>query len=155
GTLPMWLAILLTLAAGTLFGIWHGVAVTKLNIPPFIITLGTYLIARGSASYLTKGYPVVFDRGDPFLELGQGRVGFVPTPFIILIVMAVIAYIILTFTKLGYRIYAVGGNLEAARLSGINVTLIRILCYAISGFLAAVTGILLASRLGQGTPTVG
>jgi ribose transport system permease protein len=152
---PMGLAIVLTLIAGSLIGVWHGFAVTKLNIPPFIITLGTLLIARGSASYLTKGYPVVFKRGDEFLKLGQGKVDFVPNAFLILIGMAIIAYIILSFTKVGYRIYAVGGNLEAARLSGINVTQIRILCYALSGFLAAVTGILLASRLGQGTPTVG
>lgn len=151
-------AIAITLLVGALVGGWHGMFVTKMGIPPFIITLGTWLIARGLAAYITKGYPVVFPyRGghETFLSLGQGNYHSIPYSFIILIGIAIVATITLNFTKLGYRIYAVGGNLEAARLSGINVDRVRIFCYASSGFLAAVTGILLASRLGQGTPTVG
>jgi ribose transport system permease protein len=152
-------AILMTLTIGVAFGIWHGLFVTKLNIPPFIITLGTWLIARGLASYITRGYPVVFpyraEKHKTFLSLGQGSFHSIPYSFIILLVVALVVAIILARTKLGYRIYAVGGNLEAARLSGINVDRVRIFCYAVSGLMAAITGILLASRLGQGTPTVG
>jgi ribose transport system permease protein len=148
-------AILITLTVGILIGVWHGLFVTKLRIPPFIITLSTWLIARGMAGYITRGYPIVYPSGHPFLTLGQGDLASVPISFIILIIVALIASFILNFTVLGRHIYAVGGNLEAARVSGVHVDRVRIFCYAASGFMAATTGILLASRLGQGTPTVG
>jgi len=162
-------AILITLVVGTLIGVWHGLFVTKLKIPPFIITLGTYLIARGLAANITRGYPQVFESGHPFLILGQGNLaavlgleggrssllGAIPISFLILLGIAAIVSLILNRTPLGYRIYAVGGNIEAARLSGVNVDRVRIFCYATSGFLAALTGVILASRLGQGTPVVG
>lgn len=160
-------SILITLIVGTLIGIAHGLFVTKLRIPPFIITLGTYLIARGIAANITRGYPIVFDSGHPFLILGQGDIaalfsaqgggliGAIPISFLILLGIALIVYVILNHTPLGYRIYAVGGNIEAARLSGVNVDGVRIFCYATSGLLAALTGVILASRLGQGTPVVG
>ncbi len=148
-------AILIGLAIGTLVGVWHGLFVTKLQIPPFIITLGTWLIAKGLAAFITRGYPVVYPSESPFLFLGQGTVMAIPVMFIILVVIAAVILFILNYTALGYRIYAVGGNIEAARLSGVNVDRVRIFCYAVSGFLAALTGVMLASRLGQGTPTVG
>jgi len=148
-------AIFIALLLGALVGIWHGLFVTKLGIPPFIITLGTWLIARGAAAYITRGYPQVFETGHPFLILGQGTVGGIPISFLILLGVAVVISIVLNYTPLGYRIYAVGGNIEAARLSGVNVDRVRIFCYATSGFLAALTGVILASRLGQGTPVVG
>lgn len=152
GMLP---AILIVLVIGTLIGLWHGLFVTKLRIPAFIITLGTWLIARGLASFITRGYPIVYPSESPFLFLGQGTILSVPVSFLILLVAAGIYSVILTLTPLGYRIYAVGGNIEAARLSGVNVDRVRLFCYATSGFFAALTGVLLASRLGQGTPTVG
>ncbi len=152
GILP---AILLVLTLGVLIGIWHGLFVTKLGIPAFIITLGTWLMARGLAAYITRGYPQVFPSGHPFLVLGQGTIASIPISFLILIGVAIIISVILSHTPLGYRIYAVGGNIEAARLSGVNVDRVRIFCYAVSSFLGALTGIILASRLGQGTPTVG
>jgi len=148
-------AIFIALLLGTLVGIWHGLFVTKLGIPPFIITLGTWLIARGLAAYITRGYPQVFETGHPFLVLGQGDVGGIPISFLSLLGVAVMISTVLNYTPLGYRIYAVGGNIEAARLSGVNVDRVRIFCYATSGFLAALTGVTLASRLGQGTPVVG
>lgn len=148
-------AILIVLTLGALVGIWHGLFVTKLGIPPFIITLGTWLIARGSAAYITRGYPQVFPSEHPFLVLGQGSVASIPISFLILLGIAAVIHVILNYTPLGYRIYAIGGNIEAARLSGVNVDRVRIFCYAVSGFLGALTGIILASRLGQGTPTVG
>ena len=148
-------AILITLVGGALIGAWHGLFVTKLRIPPFIITLGTYLIARGAAAYITRGYPQVFPSEHPFLVLGQGSVSGIPISFLILLGVAAVIYVILDHTPLGYRIYAVGGNIEAARLSGVNVDRVRVFCYATSGFFAALTGVILASRLGQGTPVVG
>ena len=148
-------AILMVLAFSATVGLWHGFFVTKVGVPPFIITLGTWLIARGTAAYITRGYPVVFDSGHPFLMLGQGEVGSIPVMFIILVVVALIASFILNFTTLGRHIYAVGGNREAARVSGVKVDGVRMFCYAASGVMAGITGILLASRLGQGTPVVG
>jgi ribose transport system permease protein len=152
---PMVPAILVVLIIGTLVGIWHGLFITKLGIPPFIITLGTWLIARGAGSYITRGYPQVYPSESPFLILGQGKVAQIPISFLILVGVAIVISIILQYTPLGYRIYAVGGNIQAARLSGVNVDRVRIFCYATSGLLAAVTGVVLASRLGQGTPVVG
>jgi ribose transport system permease protein len=148
-------SILIVLGVGVLFGLWHGFFVTKLGIPPFIITLGTWLIARGLASFITRGYPIVFPSENPFLVIGQGKLFGIPIMFIVLVIFASTASIILNRTRLGYRIYAVGGNAEASRLSGVNVDRVKMFCYATSGFMAATTGILLSSRLGQGTPTVG
>jgi ribose transport system permease protein len=148
-------AILTVLAFSALVGLWHGFFVTKVGVPAFIITLGTWLIARGAAAEITRGYPVVFDSGHPFLVLGQGEVGSIPVMFIVMVIVALIASFILNFTTLGRHIYAVGGNREAARVSGVKVDGVRMFCYAASGVTAGITGILLASRLGQGTPVVG
>jgi ribose transport system permease protein len=148
-------AIVITLACAALVGVWHGFCVTRLHIPPFIVTLGTWLIVRGLAAFITRGYPILFPAESPFLILGQGEIYKIPVMFIILILVALIASFLLDGTTLGRHIYAVGGNIEAARASGINVDRVRVFCYAISGMMAGVVGILLASRLGQGTPTVG
>ncbi|MDH7487631.1 MAG: ABC transporter permease [Anaerolineae bacterium] len=148
-------AILIVLILAALVGLWHGFFVTKVGVPPFIITLGTWLMASGASAYLTRGYPVVFPSGHPFLVLGQGEVRSIPIMFIVLIVVALITAFVLNLTTLGRHIYAVGGNLEAARVSGVNVDRVRLFCYAASGVMAGITGILLASRLGQGTPVVG
>ncbi len=156
GILP---SIILVLAFGALVGIWHGLFVTKFRIPPFIITLGTWLMASGAAAFITRGYPVVFPSGSAFLTLGQGQqtiLGYgIPNMFIILTVTALLVAFILNMTTLGRHIYAIGGDIEAARVSGINVDRVRIFCYAGSGMMGGLVGILLASRLGQGTPAVG
>ncbi|MBN1535415.1 MAG: ABC transporter permease [Anaerolineales bacterium] len=154
-TIGMLPAIIIVLCIGTLFGLWHGFFVTKLRIPPFIITLGTWLIAKGLAALITHGYPIVYPSESSFLVLGQGSLFGIPISFIILVIFASLVSIILNRSRLGYRIYAVGGNAEASRLSGVNVDRVKLFCYGTSGFMAATTGILLASRLGQGTPTVG
>lgn len=148
-------AILLVLAFSALVGLWHGFFVTKVGVPAFIITLGTWLIASGAAAYITRGYPVVFPSEHPFLALGQGEFHSIPIMFIVLVVVALVASFILNLTTLGRHIYAVGGNREAARVSGVKVDAVRIFCYASSGVMAGIVGILLASRLGQGTPVVG
>jgi ribose transport system permease protein len=149
------LSIIIVVILAGLVGLWHGFSVTKLNIPPFIITLGTWLMARGLAAYITRGYPIVFDTGFPFLSLGQGEIYQIPIMFIILVVLALISFFILNSTTLGRHIYAIGGNIEAARVSGVHVNRVRIFSYITSSVLACFVGIMLASRLGQGTPTVG
>jgi ribose transport system permease protein len=148
-------AILIVLAFSALVGLWHGFFVTKVGVPAFIITLGTWLIASGAAAYITRGYPVVFPSGHSFLVLGQGEFHSIPIMFLVLVVVAILAAFILNLTTLGRHIYAVGGNREAARVSGVKVDTVRVFCYAASGVMAGTTGILLASRLGQGTPVVG
>jgi ribose transport system permease protein len=148
-------AIIIVLICAALVGIWHGFFVTKLHVPPFIITLGTWLIARGLGAFITRGYPIVYPSDSPFLVLGQGTFYQIPIMFIILVVVALIVAFILNSTTLGRHIYAVGGNIEAARVSGINVDRVRLFCYASSGVMGGIVGILLASRLGQGTPVVG
>jgi ribose transport system permease protein len=152
GVIP---AILIVLTLAGLVGLWHGFFVTKVGVPAFIITLGTWLIASGLAALITRGYPVVFPSSHPFLVLGQEEWHQIPIMFLILVVVALIAAFILSLTTLGRHIYAVGGNREAARVSGVKVDRVRIFCYVVSGVMAGITGILLASRLGQGTPVVG
>jgi ribose transport system permease protein len=148
-------SILIVLTVSALVGLWHGFFVTRAGVPPFIITLGTWLIARGAAAYITRGYPVVFPSGHPFLVLGQKDLFSIPIMFIVMLVVAILITFILHLTTLGRHIYAVGGNIEAARVSGVNVNGVRLFCYASSGVMAGITGILWASRLGQGTPVVG
>jgi ribose transport system permease protein len=147
------IVIVLTFAA--MVGLWHGFCVTRLHIPPFIITLGTWLMARGLGAFITRGYPIVFPSNFPFLILGQGKIFQIPVMFIIVVLIALFASFILNATTLGRHIYAVGGNIEAARVAGVDVNLVRRFCYAGSSVMGGVVGILLASRLGQGTPTVG
>jgi ribose transport system permease protein len=126
-----------------------------LRIPPFIVTLSTWIIVRGLAAFITRGYPILFPAESPFLVLGQGEVLAIPVMFIILLLVALLASLLLQATTLGRHIYAIGGNIEAARVAGIDVDRVRVFCYAFSGAMAGWAGILLASRLGQGTPTVG
>ena len=149
------LSIIIVFLLASLVGLWHGFSVTQMHIPPFIITLGTWLMARGLAAYITRGYPIVFESDFPFLILGQGKIFQVPIMFIILIVVAVISAFILNSSTLGRHIYAIGGNIEAARVSGVHVNRVRVYCFITSSVLACLVGMLLASRLGQGTPTVG
>jgi ribose transport system permease protein len=154
--IPWVLAVFVVLFLSLLIGLWHGFFVTKLGVPPFIITLGTWLMAQGSAAWITKGYPILVPTDSPFLIFQKAIPTIkVPYSFIVLVVVAVIVHFILSYTVLGRHIYATGGNIEAARVSGINVDRVRLFCYAGSGLMSGITGILLASRLGQGTPTVG
>ncbi|MGC8844039.1 MAG: ABC transporter permease [bacterium] len=152
--IPWPLAIVFALCISTLIGLWHGIFVTKLRVPPFIITLGTLSMARGGASALTKGWPVT-GLPESFKTLGTKGLPYLPIPFIILLVVFILAHIMMNYTVLGRRIYAIGGNIEAARLSGIDVDKGRILCYIISAFLAGLSGILIAANMGQGQPGVG
>jgi ribose transport system permease protein len=151
-------AILVTLIASAGIGVWHGVFVSKLKVPAFIITLGTFAIARGLAAVITKGppIPVPDNLSDNFSYLWDGIIlKILPIPVLVLMIASGVAIFILHFTVLGRYIYAVGGNIEAARLSGINVDKVRIFVYAVSALLSGVVGILIAARLKQGNPNVG
>ena len=138
--------ILAGLAAGLLCGFANGLIVSKLSIPPFIVTLGMMSIARGR--------PVV-ELPDAFFFLGQGRIWIVPVPVVCMLVIAFVGAVFLARTRLGRNIYAVGGNEEAARLSGINVDKVKIVAYSLCGLLAGFAGVTTASHLSSAQPTSG
>ncbi|MGH2613843.1 MAG: ABC transporter permease [Thermomicrobiales bacterium] len=153
---PLVPSVIAGLGVGVIFGLCNGLLVTRIGLPPFIATLGMLSIGRGLVYILTKGYPVTVPRGEELLlQVGQGYVGVVPIPVIIMLGITVVATAFLSKTTLGRYIYAVGGNEEAARLAGINVGRVKMFVYTMSGFLAAVSGIILLSRLVSAQPSAG
>jgi len=146
--------ILAGLALGAALGAFSGLVITKLRIPAFIATLAMMAIARGGTLVYTDGRPIT---GLPssFAFLGRGYIGNIPFPIILMLAIFILAYIILKLTRFGRYVYATGGNINAARASGIKVDNIIISNFAISGFLSALTGIILASRLNSAQPTAG
>jgi len=153
--MPVAVAVGLGVLVGLLFGAVNGYVAATTIIPPFIITLATMNIARGAAYVLTDGQPVRV-MSDSFNFIGSGYIGgFLPTPVLYLIIFLIICYLIMNKTKLGRYIYAVGGNPEAAKFSGINIKKVKFFAYTFSGFMAAVAGIVLASRMFSGQPTAG
>jgi len=139
-------SILLGLAAGVLIGVVNGYFIIKFNIAPMIMTLGTLNIARGIIYVLTEGVPV-YPLPDGFKNLEQGAIMEIPKICWVAAALAVLCHFILAKTTTGRSIYAVGGNVEAARLSGIKVERVKYQIYSVSGVLASLTGIYMASRL--------
>ena len=168
--MPIPVAMMLGVLVGTFCGLINGLVVTKMKLPPFIATLGMMLIARGVALQLT-GAAAVSGLGESFGVLGNGalfrmveeganglpRMVFpgIPYPVILMIIFAILVALMLNRTVTGRYIYAVGSNEEAARLSGINVDMVKLKAYCLSGFLAGVTGIVLMSRLVTAQPNEG
>ena len=142
------------LLAGSLLGWFNGWAITKFKVPPFVATLAMLTIARGLTMLWTKGFPIS-NLGETFAWLGTGWFLGIPLPVWISGIIVFIATIITNKTKLGRYIYAIGGNENAATLSGINIKKIKITVYAIAGLLAAVGGILVTSRLDAAQPNAG
>jgi len=155
---PVPIAVLGGLAVGLIVGVANGLMITKGKLPPFIATLGTLLMARGLCNGLTGGWPVR-DLPQSFRTLGQhdiplGNLG-VPLPLIFMLILAVISSLFLSRTTWGYRIYALGGNEQATRLSGISTDKVKIMVYSICGLLTAIGGVLMTARLGVAAPTAG
>jgi len=152
--LGLWGGIAAGILAGAFAGLINGFLIAKAKLPAFIATLGMLIAARGAALTLSGGLPVV---GLPheFLFLGAGAVGGIPLPAVIAAVAFVLAHIILSRTRFGRYVYAMGSNEEAAVLSGINVTGYKILVYVLSGTFAGIAGIVLTSRVISGQPTLG
>jgi len=149
-------AMMAGLLSGIIVGILNGLLIVYGDLPPFIVTLGAMSIVRGIALVITGGIPVS-NLPSKFAILGNGRIikDLIPVPVIIMLVLAIIFGFILAKTKLGRYTYAVGSNFEAARLSGISIPKTIISIYAISGFLAACSGLILAARIVSGQPTAG
>jgi ribose transport system permease protein len=147
-------AIVAGMAIGAASGASAGFFITKFNITPFIVTLALMTIWRGAAFVYTDGRPV-WNLPEEFGFLGNGRIAGIPFPTVLMILIYISSYVVLQFTRFGRYVYAVGGNIRAARLAGVNTKLILISVYMISGVLAAVGGILLASRINSGQPNSG
>jgi ribose transport system permease protein len=154
GKLPAPVAILATIAICVVVGLWHGLMVTKLKVPPFVITLVTFTIAQGMALAITGGTPI--DNIDPLFSAISGQyILQVPVPALIFIAVAVLAWFFLERTYVGRQIYAVGGNREAARLAGIPTDRRIITTYVVSAGLAAIVGVLVIGRMNVADPSVG
>ena len=146
--LPVFVGVLIGLAVGVLMGYFNGVCVTLLKLPPMIATLGTMSIARGIAYTVTGGYPIG-SLPDSYKFPG------VPTPIVLMVVLAALTIFFLNKTVVGRWIYAIGGNEEGARISGVRVNRVKRLVYSLSGLMAAISGIAMAARLGVGQSTAG
>ncbi|MCY9669534.1 ABC transporter permease [Paenibacillus alginolyticus] len=149
------LSIVLGLVIGALIGAMNGLLVTKIKLQPFIATLATMSAFRGVAYIITKGWPVL---GVPvsFRAMMDGDImGFFPIAILILIAFALIGHILLKNMRFGTFVYAIGGNEEATKLSGVNVDFNKTLTYAICGIGAALAGMVMLARLGTGEPTAG
>lgn len=149
-----YLAVLVALLFGILIGTINGLLVTKGKVVPFITTLGTMTLVKGIMLTYTKQLSIA-GTDESFTFWGDGSIGVVPTPFIIVLIVALILHVVLIYTKFGRNLYAIGGNTEAAYTAGINVEKNKIFAFMISGFLAALSGVLLASRLNSSTTQLG
>ncbi len=169
--IPLWICIVLCLVMGILTGIMNGFFIEILGVIPFVATLGTQWVYRGLANVLVNGAPIYSADipskavRDSFYLLGGGRFSNMPGPLsfmnglpfsvVIALVYAIILGIVLSKTRIGRQVYACGSNLEAAKLSGINAVGTRMFAYCMSGFSAAICGILVSSRLASAQPTAG
>lgn len=154
--LPLYIGVPAGMLGGTAFGFATGLLVAKLKIPPFIVTLGMMMIARGITMVLTQGRAIYFSNEPVFKYISQGKLfDAVPYPVIYLFAIALISGIILKKTAMGRCIYAVGGNEEAARLSGIKVVKTKLFVYSYAGLLTGIGGVILAARLNSAQPTAG
>ena len=139
---------------GVVAGLVNGLLVTKVNMPSFIATLASMSMLSGLTLYLTQGNPVGVG-SDAFRAIGQGHILGVPAPIWILLVCAVVFGILLARSRFGRQVYATGDNLEAAHLSGMPVTRVKVAAFVIAGVLAAIAGFILTARLGTAQPTAG
>ena len=168
--IPAWLCILAALAVGVILGSISGVLVTKGRLQPFIATLVTMTAYRGMAMIITDGKPIsrlaasIESEAGAFLfkVLGKGNVVFgpndmlkIPIPAIILVIALLIFWFLLTKTTFGRKLYATGSNAKCANLVGVNTTKIKITVYAISGFMSALAGLIMISRVDSAQPILG
>ncbi len=151
---PLILAVLASLAVGVACGAVQGLAITRLRVPPFVVTLGGLTAWRGAALLFSGGGPISGFDVD-FTWWGQGRIGEVPVPVIIFLVAAVIAHLVLRYTAFGKHVYATGGNARAAALNGISTRRVVLTVYIISGFACGLASFLLSARLNSAEAVAG
>jgi ribose transport system permease protein len=147
-------AVLAGLLVGALLGIFNGWTITRFKVPPFVATLAVLTIARGLTMLWTKGFPIS-GLGDDFSYIGTGWFLGIPLPVWISGIIVLIAVLLTRKTRFGRYVYAIGGNENASKLSGININKIKIAVYTIAGALAAIGGIIVTSRLDSAQPNAG
>ncbi|MEI3138864.1 MAG: ABC transporter permease [Lachnospiraceae bacterium] len=152
--LPVWCSVLIGLMIGTLLGAINGFLSVKLQVHPMVITLATMAIYQG-ISYIITNSNSIYGLPDSFKFIGQGKILEIPVSIIITVIVLIGATFFLSKTYPGRYIYALGGNGEAARLSGVNTSAMRVISFAICGFFVAVASILLVSRSGSMNSSVG
>lgn len=153
--ISVWLSMLIGTGVGLLFGMTIGFTIVKTGIPPLMITLGMQYIGRGMVSAITKGVPV-YPLPDGFTSLEKiSFFGIIPIIVPVSILIAVAGHIVLSRTTFGRSVYAIGGNQEAAKISGINIDRTKMIVYSLTSALAAFSGIMMASRLGSAEPSTG
>lgn len=148
------IAILAGLVIGAILGMLNGIIITKGDVPPFIATLAMMTMARGATLVYSDGQPIT-GLGDGFRFIGNGYIGPIPFPVIITFIALAVGHYVLSQTRTGRYIYAVGSNEAAAKLTGVNTKLVKIIVHTISGFTAALSGIVITSRLNSAPPTAG
>jgi len=144
---PLALAIVACLAVATSFGFLNGIIITKAKLPPFIVTLAVGIMARSLVMYFMRGATVMGNNIPQFTRIGNGSVFSIPIPFLLVVGVAIIFHILLTRTKFGTYVFAVGGNENAARYSGIKVDRIRIATYMIVGLCTGMAATIEMSRM--------
>ena len=152
GQYPLVVPLIVALIGGLAVGIVNGVGIAIGDLPPFIMTLGTMTAVRGLALLISNGKPVT-GVSEGYRAVAAGSIAGIPSLAIFLIVVIIICSFVATKTVYGRRVYACGGNIQAARVAGINTTLIRISTFAIAGLLAGLSGFLMTSRVTIGQPT--
>jgi len=148
------LGIVAGMALGVACGLINGFLIAKVKLPDFIATLGTLSIYRGLALIYTDGKPI-YGIDPTFRAIFAGQVAGIPTPVLLAVAIAILTYLLVRYTALGEQVIAVGGNEEAARLSGINIDRVKIAVYAVSGLLASLAGFVLIGRVGAAEPIGG
>jgi ribose transport system permease protein len=151
---PLLVIILATLLLGAILGFLNGIVITKGRITPFVVTLGMMSIARGLTLIYAKGYPIS-GFGKTFRYMGSGYLIGIPVPILIFILALILAAIVLRHTRLGRYTYAIGGNEETVKLSGINADFYKTVAYIISGVTSALAALVLTARLNAGEPIAG
>jgi ribose transport system permease protein len=147
-------AILAAIIVGSLIGFFNGLTIAKFKVPPFVATLAMLTIARGFTMLYTEGHPIS-NLGSSFAYIGTGSFIGLPVPVWIAIAVVLLAIFVTQKTRLGRYIYAIGGNETAARLSGISISRVKMIVYAIGGGLAAIGGVIVTSRLDSAQPNAG
>ncbi|MEU8484313.1 substrate-binding domain-containing protein [Streptomyces sp. NPDC048641] len=147
---PVWIAVILAVVTGVACGFVNGALISYGKLPPFIATLAMLSVARGLSLVISQGSPIPFPSS--VSRIGDTLGGWLPVPVLVMIVMGLITALILGRTFIGRSMFAIGGNEEAARLSGLRVKRQKVVIYALSGLFAAVAGIVLASRLTSAQP---
>ncbi len=147
--------ILVILIAGSVMGLINGIGIVYLKIEPLLMTLATMFIYRGIGLLLTGGRPVPINSAIFKIIFAEGKILQIPSPVIIMVVFLIFCWFLLSKTVFGYNVRAVGGNVEAARVAGINISITKMITYMFMGFMAAGAGFIISGRLAHGIPTIG